>query len=204
MKIEMALPKDVIVTLDSNVDYIPKAVSRKIYSPTKNWCYRVNECVTDLQNKEIKFYYNTPISMTDDKYGDNSNLVKTANASIFTNFIYIDEAKNNEAKNRIKSNFSKLDNRVIQIIRNSPIDYGFYNIKNSMNYPDHLIVSLIAKIINYYISSGGQLLDPSTWLLTTNDQRPTDDRFIAYNLNDSMERYIGTAKTTRDCHVCEL
>lgn len=199
----MSFSNNVIVTFDSNVEYLPRTLSRKIHEPTKNWCYRVNECVTDLQNKQIKFYYNTPISMTDDKFGDNGDLVRKANSSIFTNFIYIDESKNNEAKARIKANFSKLDNRVIQITRNSPVDYGYYNIKNSMNYPDHLIVSLLAKIINYYISSGGKLLDPNTWL-TDHEQRPTNDRFIAYNLNDSIENYIGTAKIKQDCHVCKL
>lgn len=199
----MLSSNDVIVTFDSNVEYIPKAISRKIQTPTKNWCYQLNECVTDLQNKQIKFYYNTPIAMTDDKFGDNGDLVRQANSSIFTNFIYIDESKNNEAKARIKANFPKLDNRVIQITRNSDVDYGYYNIKNSMNYPDQLIVSLIAKIINYYISSGGKLLDPNTWL-TDNQQRATNARFITYNLNDSMENYIGTTRMKRDCHVCKL
>lgn len=192
---------DIMVTFDSNIEYIPKAVSRKVYSPTKSWCYRVNECTTDLQNKQIKFYYNTPISMSDDKYGDNSDLIRTANAAIFTNFVYIDESKNNEAKARIKSNFSKFTNRVIQITRNATVDYGYYNIKNSMNYPDQLIVSLIANIINYYMSSGGKLLDPHTWLT---EQRATNDRFIAYNLNDSMEKYIGATKIKEDCRVCKL
>lgn len=193
----------IVVTFDSNVEYMPKAISRKIHSPTKGWCYNVNDCATSLDNKEIKFYYNTPISMTDDKFGDNSDLVRRANAPIFTNFIYIDESKVNEATARIKANFSKLDNRVIQITRNSSVDYGYYNIKNSTNYPDQLIVSLIAKIINYYISSGGELLDPNTWLMDS-QQRSTNDRFIAYNLNDSMENYIGMTKVKQDCRVCKL
>lgn len=205
-KIEMSLANDTIVTFDSNVEYLPKATSRKIHVPTKNWCFRVNDCTTDLRNKQIKFYYNTPISMTDDKFEDNTDLVRQANSSIFTNFVYIDEAINNQAAARIKNNFTKLNNRVIQITRNSPVDYGHYNIKNSKNYPDHLIVSFIAKIINFYIESGGKLLDPNTWLSTNDNSQlhATNDRFITYNLNSSMDRYIGATKIKNDCVVCKL
>lgn len=201
---------NVFVTFDSNVDYIPKLLSKLIDSPTKQWCYKLNRCITDLQNKNIKFYYNTPISMTDDTFDENSELINMANDKKFTNFIYLDESLKNDTYRRIKHNFQKLQNPVITVTRNSITNYGYYNITNSLNYPNKLINLFLAKIINYHIDSGGYLLDPNSWL---NDDNYNDDnveknkaknRFIQYNLNDSMERYIGSVKMTDDCHVCSI
>lgn len=191
-----------LVTFDSNVIFVAKAVSRLLNVPTKQWCYKTNYCITDLSNQNIKFYYNTPISMTDDNLEDNLDLINLANSSIFINFIYIDEEQKNDTYYRIKDNFKKLLNPVVIITRNSNMNYGYYNIKNSLNYPDKLIHSFISKIIQHFIDSDGELLDPND--LKQTNRIIENNKFIEYNFHDSINQYIDSIKSRDDCYVCQL
>lgn len=102
-----------LITIDSNLSNIIRKcvrLNRKRFA-AKPWCSSTNFCA--LKNPQQKFYYDTPIAMSDET--DMMPVYFPENKKIIS-FVYLDVYERNESYERIMENLKHLNHRIVLII----------------------------------------------------------------------------------------
>lgn len=165
-----------VITVDSNVATIPRAVARLLVEPTAEWCSAENRCSRPSSDSRRAFY-DTPISMCSSLEAcGGTNVPET-----YLNFVYLDYRARNASFKRILRNIEGRRN-VVRILADEGADdaHGTYRLKTS-RCTTRGIAEALATIINAFRSTG-RLLHPDDISDIVCGLRVAIPRRLTYNM----------------------